>query len=126
MLTGERYHLFDFCGGYIPGINATHSHALTMYLEHDLCRLLAIQQEKLLQNHDHEVHGSVIVIEQHNFKERGSFDLTLLCLNYCTVFYSRRHMLLRFNMVSLGSNFAYYFKIYKCDDRCETVFLLHA
>src|SRR5262249_44417456 len=78
VLFGVRLYLLDLGRGNILGVNAAHSNALAVDLQHDLGRLLAAQGEEFLQHYDDEIHGSVVVVEQPNLEHRRLLDLRLL------------------------------------------------
>lgn len=74
MLSSKGNDPFDLGRRDVFGKDAAQSHAIPVNLEHDPRGTFAVHAEKFLQYNDHEIHGSEVVIEQQNFKERGRLD----------------------------------------------------
>ena len=72
--------LLHFGGGNVVRIDPTDADAFPVHLEHDLGGPLAAHAEELLQDHHHEFHGCVVVIEQHDLVHRRRLQLAALRL----------------------------------------------
>src|SRR6187397_1629840 len=66
MVTGVGSNQGNFGFRYFICEHTTDAFALGMYLEHDACRSHTVHTEELLQDIDDELHGRVIVVEQHH------------------------------------------------------------
>src|SRR3972149_8644409 len=87
VLTGKGYDLLDFCGSNILRIHPANSHPFAMNLEHDLGGFFAAHREETLEDHDDELHRSVIVIQQNHLEKRGGLELAFLRFKDCSLFY---------------------------------------
>lgn len=59
---------FSLCD--LPCVDAAYALAARMHMQHDLRGALAIQGKERFQNHDNEVHGREVVIEDHHLVHR--------------------------------------------------------
>src|SRR5215813_15126181 len=66
VLAGIVHGLRHLGLGNLVGIHAAHAHALLMDVKHDPGRFFAILLKYVLQDVDHELHGSVVVVEHQN------------------------------------------------------------
>src|SRR6187549_1366149 len=66
MVTGVGGNQGNFGFRYFICEHTTDAFALRMYLEHDASRSHSVHTEELLQDIDDELHGRVIVVEQHH------------------------------------------------------------
>ena len=66
MVTSVRGNKGHFGFRYFVCEHTADAFALRMYLEHDACRSHSVHTEELFQNIDDELHGRVIVVEQHH------------------------------------------------------------
>jgi len=75
MLSRIRDYLSHFRLGNLICENPTDSFALGMDLQHNPSCFGAVHCEETLQDIDHELHGSVVVIDENYLIERRSFEL---------------------------------------------------
>src|SRR5271155_1446869 len=75
MLSRVRDHLSHLSLRNFVCENATDSFALGMYLQHNPSCFGAVHRKETLQDIDHELHWSVIVINQNYLIEGRSFEL---------------------------------------------------
>src|SRR5277367_1065963 len=75
MLSRIRDHLSHLRLCNFISEDATNSFALGMYLKHNPSCFGAVHREKTLQDIDHELHRSVVVINENYLIERRSFKL---------------------------------------------------
>jgi len=75
MLSRIRDYLSHLRLGNFVGENPTDSFALGMDLQHNPSCFGSVHREEPLQDIDHELHGSVVVIDQNYLIERRSFQL---------------------------------------------------
>src|SRR5579864_507401 len=68
-------HLRHLSFGDLICEDPAHTLTLGMYLEHDARRGRTVHGEELLQHVDHKLHGSVVIVQQHNPVQRRLFDL---------------------------------------------------
>src|SRR5688500_12329133 len=73
VLPGEVDHLGDLGFGHFIGEDAANGDALLVYLEHDSRGIFEIHREIALQNEDHELHRSIVVVEHQYFIIAGLF-----------------------------------------------------
>ena len=92
MLPRKRGDLLDFRGGNISWKDPTYTHAFPMDFEHDLGRLFAAQRKKCLQYRNDEIHRSVIVVQQQNFKQARGLNLAFLDLKERVIASACRHL----------------------------------
>ena len=71
MAAGEFNDLRHFCLRNLERKHAANPHTVTMDMEHDLDRLIAILVEEALENEHHELHRRVIVVQQQHFVQAG-------------------------------------------------------
>jgi hypothetical protein len=90
VLSGVCGNLLHFCVSNVARIDPTHADAFPMHLQHDLGGSLAGHAEELLNDDDHELHGGVVVVEQHDFVHRRRLQLAALRLQ-CGVVLELRH-----------------------------------
>jgi len=67
MAAREFNHLCHFCFRHLVGEHTANPYAVTMYVKHDLNRLVATLVEKPLQNMNDELHRRVIVVQDQHF-----------------------------------------------------------
>src|SRR6185369_15447133 len=91
MLAGERTHLFNFGGRDVAWVNPAYASTFVMNLEHDSRRLFSIQRKKTLENDDYEIHGRVIVVQQHHLIHLRRLQLGALCLKLSAFLKPRSH-----------------------------------
>lgn len=80
VLAGVCNNLFNLGRGDVLGVDPANSHSLAMDLKHDLRGLFPAQREERLQNGDNELHWSVIVVEENDFKKGRGLELAFLGL----------------------------------------------
>lgn len=73
MTAGIFIYLGDLCFSDLIGIDAAHTSPAGVYVQHDLCCLLATHTKKLLQYLNHEFHRGKIVIQQQYLKQWRPF-----------------------------------------------------
>ena len=66
MVTSVRGHQGYFGFRYLICEHTTDTFALGMHLQHDARRSRAVHPKELFQDIDDELHGGVIVVEQHH------------------------------------------------------------
>ena len=67
MAAREFNHLGHFCFRHLVGEHAADPHAMAMYVQHDLDRLVAPLVEEPFQDVNDELHGRVIVVQDEDF-----------------------------------------------------------
>src|SRR5690606_6907659 len=82
MISRVLIHLSGFGFSNIPGKYAAYPLALGMHGQHYLSCLLTPHTEKALKNFNHELHWSVIVVQQYHLVHRRRFEGGLGLL-YC-------------------------------------------
>jgi len=87
VLACECNDLFNLGRSDVAGEYPADAPTLVMNFEHDLRCLFSIQRKKPLENGDNELHGCVIVIQQHYLIHSGWAQLVVLC-NYLSAFLS--------------------------------------
>src|SRR5579859_3970655 len=75
MLPRVCNHLSHFGLGNLVGEYAAHPLTLGMDLQHNAGCLGAIHGEEALQDVDDELHGGIVVVDQHNLIERRALEL---------------------------------------------------
>src|SRR3989344_4806652 len=68
-----------------PGINPANPDTFLVHLQHDAGCILAVLGEKPLQNDHHELHRSIVVVQQDDFVKLRLLELGLCFLNDGTV-----------------------------------------
>jgi len=86
-----RLYLFDLGGRNIPRKNSANADAFPVYFEHDLGRLFPAQGKETLQHSDHEVHGGIVVVQQHHLVQGWRFGLNRLYRQNCVFLLPVRH-----------------------------------
>src|SRR5437763_16276645 len=77
VLAGEIHHLRHLGLGYLIGEYAAFTDAMMMHVEHDLGRSFRILVEEFLQDENHELHWSVIVVENEDTIKIRTLGLVL-------------------------------------------------
>ena len=62
---------------HISREDAAHASTSGMHVKHDLGRFFAVHRKEKLQNFDHEIHWSEIVIQNHDLIQRRTRDFGL-------------------------------------------------
>src|SRR5271156_6296668 len=75
MLSRVRDHLSHLGLRNLISKDPTDSFTLGMHLQHNASCFGAVHREETLQDIDHELHRSVVVIDQHNLIERRTLEL---------------------------------------------------
>src|ERR1700692_3549534 len=75
MLSRVRDHLSHLGLRNLISKYPTHSFALGMHLQHNASCFRAVHRKETLQDIDHELHGSVVVIDQHNLIQGRTLEL---------------------------------------------------
>src|SRR5665213_1076235 len=75
MLSRVRDHLSHFGLRDFISKNSADSFALGMDLQHNASCFRAVHREETLQDVDHELHGSVVVIDQYDLVQRRTLEL---------------------------------------------------
>src|SRR5450755_3931435 len=75
MLSRVRDHLSHLGLCDLISKDPTDSLTLGMHFQHNASRFGAVHRKETLQDVDHELHGSVIVIDQHNLIEGRTLEL---------------------------------------------------
>src|ERR1700676_2290177 len=75
MLSRVRDHLSHLGLRNLISKYPTHSFTLGMHLQHNASCFRAVHRKEALQDIDHELHRSVVVIDQHNLIEWGALEL---------------------------------------------------
>src|SRR6202158_3803127 len=87
----DAQRLIYFRCGNFASVRSAHSHAFTMNLQHDLCRLLPAHRKHSLQHDDHKVHRCVIVVQQNDLVQRRGFEPGLLYFENIAVLFVFGH-----------------------------------
>src|ERR1700724_2739214 len=74
MLSRIRDHLSHLGLCNLISKDTAHSLALGMHLQHNPGRFGAVHRKETLQDVDHELHRSVVVIDQHTLIERRTLE----------------------------------------------------
>ena len=74
MAPSQFDHLRHLRFGHFKGVNAADANAMPMNMQHDLDSFLMGLAKKTLQHMDHELHRSVVVIEDKYPVERRFFS----------------------------------------------------
>jgi hypothetical protein len=85
MLLGEPRDLRDLRLRNLVGEDAADSLTFRVNLQHDPRGGVAVQREDLLEHLDHELHRSVVIVQQDDTVERRPFQLRLCLVGYETV-----------------------------------------
>src|SRR5271169_6300693 len=75
MLSRVRDHLSHLGLGDLISKYPADSFTLGVDFQHNASRFGAVHRKETLQDIDHELHGSVVVIDQHNLIERRTLEL---------------------------------------------------
>src|SRR3977135_147871 len=75
MLSRIRDHLSHLGLCNLISKDPTDSLSLGMHLQHNASWFRAVHGEETLQDVDHELHGSVVVIDEHDLIERRTLEL---------------------------------------------------
>src|SRR5216683_5671471 len=75
MLSRVRDHLSHLGLRNLISKYPTYSFTLGMHLQHNASCFGAVHRKETLQDIDHELHRSVVVIDQHNLIEWGALEL---------------------------------------------------
>jgi len=81
-LIGSIHDLIDFGGGDIFAKDAANALSVQMDFQHDLSCRFSVFAEKLLQNHHHEFHGGVVIIEHDHLIQLRGFGLLCSALQH--------------------------------------------
>src|SRR3954447_1334372 len=85
MLPGVCRDLLHLGGSNVAGIDPTDPDAFAMHLQHHLRGPFPAHAEELLQHHHNELHGGVVVVQQHDLEHRRRLQLAALGLQYGVV-----------------------------------------
>ncbi len=77
VFASEVHHLVHLGLGHFIREDAAHTHAALMHMQHHACCLFHVHREETLQDDDHKLHRSVIVIQHQNFVLAGLFGASL-------------------------------------------------
>src|ERR1700722_12687034 len=75
MLSSIRDHLSHLGLRNLVSKDPADSLTLGMHLQHNASCFRAVHREEALQDIDHELHGSVVVVDQHYLIEGGTLEL---------------------------------------------------
>src|SRR5690606_39320527 len=92
VLAGIAAYLLDLRRSDIPRVKTTDAAPLAMHRQHHLSCLLTSHTEKLLQDHNDELHGREIVVQQQDLEHRGRLGPSLLSLEDCRWVIGARHV----------------------------------
>jgi hypothetical protein len=81
-LIGCVHDLINFGGGDIFAKDTAHALSVQVDFQHDLGRGFSVFAEKLLQNHHHELHGGVVVIEHDHLVHLWGFGFLCSALQH--------------------------------------------
>src|SRR6185312_16660772 len=75
MLSRIRDHLSHLGLRNLISKDPTDPLAFGMHLQHNASRFGSVHRKEALQDVDHELHGSVVVVDQHHLVERRTLEL---------------------------------------------------
>jgi hypothetical protein len=75
MLTGQFMDQGDLGLGHIPGVDPGDANPFLVDIQHDFGGILGLFVKDGLQNHDHKVHGGVVIIVKEYLEQGRLLDL---------------------------------------------------